>query len=226
MYQARDWDNTGITVTKDDFKRIEGGIESNEQQINVLSGGNVKPASDINVTDANNLPIGWYSGNLSNSPTTDWYTYHTFNKLGDGYRTQIAYGVNTNRLYHRIYLNDSYQKWSFFGDDYREVTNDDLRNGFKVRTGFVCYLSRSGNNVVLNLNMSSSVSGAGIIVAQIPDGWRPLTSVGCVGCFGVNSKTFCGELSTDGTLRFWDFSSGDFGDGELTRLSITYRVEG
>lgn len=33
-YTKRDWDTTGSQVTKEDFKRIENGIESNDKQIN------------------------------------------------------------------------------------------------------------------------------------------------------------------------------------------------
>lgn len=36
-YTKRDWDNTGNDVTKEDFKRIETGIETNDKQINVLA---------------------------------------------------------------------------------------------------------------------------------------------------------------------------------------------
>lgn len=32
-YQGRDWDNTGNDVTKEDFKRIENGIETNDLEI-------------------------------------------------------------------------------------------------------------------------------------------------------------------------------------------------
>lgn len=45
-YIKRDWDNTSDEVTKEDFKRIENGIETNgttietqQQQINVLNNG-------------------------------------------------------------------------------------------------------------------------------------------------------------------------------------------
>lgn len=35
-YEKRDWDNTGTSVTKSDFKRMEGGIEANDKRFNVL----------------------------------------------------------------------------------------------------------------------------------------------------------------------------------------------
>lgn len=84
-------------------------VDGMQQQINNLN--DVPNADTINVTDANELPCGWYSGNLSNSPVGDWFTYHTFYKLGSGYKTQIAYGINNNLIYVRIYLGNMWGNW-------------------------------------------------------------------------------------------------------------------
>ena len=107
-----------LASLKTSSKEIVGGInevlekeKSNAEQINILAGGDVKRASDIGVSNANDLPIGWYNGNLSNSPTRDWFTYHTFYKLGSSYKTQIAYGVNNNLIYVRIYLDNMWGNW-------------------------------------------------------------------------------------------------------------------
>ncbi|MGL5649970.1 MAG: hypothetical protein ACRDDY_19225 [Clostridium sp.] len=81
-------------------------------EVKTLAGGDVRNASDIGVSDANNLPIGWFSGNLSNSPISgEWATYHTFYKLGESYRTQIAYGINNPFIFFRNFINGSYQPW-------------------------------------------------------------------------------------------------------------------
>lgn len=83
-------------------------LATNEQINNLNDAPN---ADTINVTDANELPCGWYSGNLRNSPAGDWFTYHTFYKLGSGYKTQIAYGINNNLIYVRIYLSNVWEEW-------------------------------------------------------------------------------------------------------------------
>ena len=54
-YTKRDWDNTSNEVTKEDFKRIENGIETNDKQINVLNessyGGNLVRYKNVNPKD-------------------------------------------------------------------------------------------------------------------------------------------------------------------------------
>ena len=52
-YPKRDWDNTGNEVTKDDFKRIEDGVEANDLEIakqkdSSISGTLANKINDLN----------------------------------------------------------------------------------------------------------------------------------------------------------------------------------
>lgn len=173
--------------------------KSIEEQINVLSGGEVKNASEIGVTDANNLPIGWYSGNLTNSPTGDWATYHTFNKLGGSYKTQVAYGINNPFIEYRNYINGGYEKWRELSTTSKTDILPTPHTGFSISANESCLI----NNVVyINfcIDIPNAVPNTKYVVAKIVGGLDPINPV-AVSVFRRDMHTGAtGGIATDGNI--------------------------
>ena len=178
-YPDRDWDNTGTKVTKEDFKRIEGGIKTNDaaiteqaNQINVLNNErgylNTKVITDANLATENGIYL--IDTGASNSPNSSWaFFIENFKQVGYNNGFQIAtafFPTSVPFMYMRKCTNGDWTTWELLATT--KNMGVDFQNGWTKKYGD-CNptLYKVGNVVTLTAVVSnlSNISNGGIIMS-------------------------------------------------------------
>ena len=171
-YKKRDWDTTGNEVTKEDFKRIENGVETNDKtiaeqgkQINVLSGKNIYKGKINDLVAAGDYYLG--SGTSDEGLPEKANGYVSVRESSSGaYLTQRFKAVVTGKIYERIKSANVWQPWQQIAT----TTNVGItfQNGWNKKYGD-CNptLYKVGNAMVLTAVVSnpSPIPSGGIILS-------------------------------------------------------------
>ena len=123
-YTKRDWNNTGNEVTKEDFKRIENGIESNDLEITKQNNPTIPDTlaykindclkkvdrTNIDLNTIRNTGSQGYATNCTNKPGLfdgTFFDYKT--STSTGYQEYVSY--YDGKKYKRYYLSGTWQPW-------------------------------------------------------------------------------------------------------------------
>lgn len=104
-----------------------------------------------------------------------------------------------------------------------ELTGYDIRGGFSYRIGFEQSVTKVGDICVLSLCLDTVISQTGVVILQLPEGYRPEKTIGSTCVYGANSATCLVEVLTSGEVRLWDFSSPMTTGGYLW-INLTYKA--
>lgn len=243
-YIGRDWDNTGTKVTKDDFKRMDNGIKSNDaaiteqaakiadntNQINVLSTdrGYLK-ARSLAVCDLNDIvETGYYCirEGSSNMPYNNWGILEVTHGSVAGNHVVQTYTLKNiqQQRYYRVQSGTTWTEWQQIATTTRrELTGYDIRGGFSYRISHDQSVVKVGNLCTLTACLNTSICQVGTVVLQIPEGYRPIKPVGVACLYGGRGDTCLAEVMTSGEVRLWDFST-PMTTGGFLWINLTYRV--